>query len=92
MKVKVRLSEPIWRRVGSRRLVLELDDGAWTVAGLLDELERRYPGFATEVRDSQDMVPYSLVLNDSLVRLEQAGETAVNDGDELFVFLAVAGG
>jgi molybdopterin converting factor small subunit len=91
MKVIVKLSEPIWRVVGVRRLILELEGSEQTVADVLDELMRLYPGFEEELHGEAD-VPYSLFLRDALVRLADVGKTKVKDGDTLSILLPIGGG
>ena len=95
MRVLVKLSEPIWRTVGQRRVEVELDRDKGTVADVLRSLEERYPAFGQELCDEAGRHPrlhYSLFLNNALVRQEQAATTPVQDGDTLYVILPMAGG
>ncbi len=94
MRVRVRLTEPIWRTVGTRDAVVELSDEAPTVGTVLNELARLYPKFGEEIYSglSEGDYHYGLFLNDQIVGLAQRDEIGVKDGDEIFVLLPVAGG
>jgi molybdopterin converting factor small subunit len=91
MKVLVKLGEPIWRVVGVRRLILELEGSEKTLADVLDELMRLYPDLEEELHGEAD-VPYSLFLGDALVRLADVGKAKVKDGDKLSILLPIGGG
>lgn len=94
VKVKVKLTEPIWRTIGVRETTVELADGAHTVVEVLSELCRQYPRFAEEIYGTtgQDGYHYSLFLNDQAVGLARRDEVGIKDGDEIFILLPVAGG
>lgn len=94
VKVKVKLTEPVWRTVGTREIIVELVEEAPTVGTVLDELARRYPNFGAEIFGglNEGDYRYGLFLNDRIVGLAQRDEIGVKDGDEIFVILPIAGG
>jgi len=91
MKVTVKVGEPLRSAVGSRKVTLELPEGA-TVADLLSSLAHRYPRFRHQFYERDIDLSYALFLNDDQIKLDEAGETPMNEGDTLFIFLPVAGG
>lgn len=87
----MKVGEPLRRVVGSRKVTLELPEGA-TVADLLSSLAHRYSGFRDEFYQRGIDLPYALFLNEHQIKLDESGETPVSEGDTLFIFLPVAGG
>jgi molybdopterin synthase sulfur carrier subunit len=68
-------------------------DGA-TVGAVINEISQRYPALASRLRD-EDGNPYQYVtfyLNDEDIRFQGGFAATVNDGDELTVVPAIAGG
>lgn len=68
-------------------------DGA-TINGAIDDLIARHPALASRLRDEKGG-PYPFVtfyLNDEDVRLVGGFDTTVQDGDEVTIVPAVAGG
>ena len=94
MQVIVRMSAPLSDTIGQKRLTVELQGHNHTVADVVAALESRHPGFREKLRGDDERLglPYNLVLNESVVRLERAAMTEVLDGDTLFIFMPVAGG
>ena len=65
-----------------------------TVGEAVGDAARQFPALSTRLRDEHGN-PYPFVtfyLNDEDIRLSGGFELAVNDGDELIVVPAVAGG
>ncbi len=91
MRVTVKVGEPLRSAVGSRKVVVELPEGA-TVADLLSSLAHEYPGFRHEFYEREIDLPYALFLNDGQIKLDEVEETPVEEGDTLFIFLPAAGG
>ena len=62
-----------------------------TVAGVLDDLDRRYPGLKFRVIDEQDRIRRHMRI---FIGQDEARRTdaAVNDGGELLIFGALSGG
>ncbi|MCL5266435.1 MAG: MoaD/ThiS family protein [Chloroflexi bacterium] len=94
MKIKIRLTEPIWRTVESREVTLELANETATVGAVLSELARLHPKFGEEIYGGpgEGDYHYGLFLNDQIVGLAQREEFVAKDGDEIFILLPVAGG
>ncbi len=94
VKVKIKMTEPIWRTVGSREITVELPDGNHMVAAVLDELCRLYPRFADEIYSgsTDHSYHYGLFVNDQMVNMARRYEVGVKDGDQVLILLPVAGG
>jgi MoaD family protein len=92
MKVKVKLLKPFSDIAGKGELVLEFDGGA--VANALDRLCQNYPEMRNELYDSSGDFSYSvnIFVNDRPLTAGGEETTSVNDGDEILIFLPVAGG
>jgi sulfur-carrier protein len=91
MSVRVRIPTPLRSATdGAAELSL---DGA-TVAGLLVELETRFPAIRGRLRDEDGAVRrfVNLYVNGEDVRFKNGLETALHAGDELSIIPAVAGG
>jgi molybdopterin converting factor small subunit len=83
MQITLRLGEPFWRTVGRRNLEWTLAPSA-TLADLLDELCRAFPGLAQELQDA----PPHLFVGE-----EEADPAApLADGSHVSLLWAVAGG
>ncbi|MCC7353135.1 MAG: DNA-3-methyladenine glycosylase [Anaerolineae bacterium] len=95
MRITLKVGEPLWRQVGQRTLRLDLIEENATVAGVLRDLEARYPAFGTLLWGTgprPDSPPYNLFVNNHLVRWEAAATTPLHDGDTLYIFLPIVGG
>ena len=93
MEIFVRLDEPAWRLAGQKEITIRLDGETRTVADVIGELTTRFAGLGTELRgQTGDFVPYSLFLNDDMVRWKEVDHARVRDGDRLRVILPLAGG
>jgi MoaD family protein len=92
MKVKVRLLKPFSDIAGKGELVLEFEGGA--VANALNQLCQLYPEMRNELYDQNGAVTYSvnIFINDRPLTAGGEETTSVNDGDEILIFLPVAGG
>ena len=91
MTFTLKLGEPIWKLVGEKSLKVEMEE-AHTLADVVREMNRRYPGFLAEAQNGVFDLPYSLFVNDTLVQWEKVAQVPVHDGDKLFIFMAVSGG
>jgi molybdopterin/thiamine biosynthesis adenylyltransferase/molybdopterin converting factor small subunit len=91
MSVKVYIPTPFRRLTGNRTFV---DADGSDIVGVLTDLEQRFPGFGemvfTEERTILEHV--NVYLNNHEIRTLGGGETEVNDGDEVSVIPAIAGG
>ncbi len=96
MKITVKLGAPLSQVVGESQVILSLS-GEVTLAGLLEELQARYPAFDAGLRGKGlrfpvDRVLYSLFVNARPVAFDEAGTIRLRDGDRVYLFLPVAGG
>jgi molybdopterin converting factor small subunit len=96
VKITVKLGAPLSQVVGESKVTLDIADGA-TVAGLIDGLRARYPDFEAGLRGKglrrpSDRVLYSLFLNARPVPFDRAETVPLRDGDQVYLFLPVAGG
>ena len=91
MGVTVRIPGPL-RRVtnGADKAEIEASD----LGGLIGALEEQYPGMRERLLDENGELRYfvNLYLNNEDVRFLAGLQTAVNDGDEVSIVPAVAGG
>jgi molybdopterin synthase sulfur carrier subunit len=91
MTVSVRLPATLRPHAGGERFVVT-EPG--TVESIMSNLCERYPGIATRVLDEQGRVRrfVNIYVNGEDVRLLDRDGTRVNDGDEVIIAPAVAGG
>ncbi len=91
MLVQVNVTSVIQKTVGGQRAVTA--EGG-TVAELIDDIERRYPGFRSQLVDDGGQLHrfVNVYLNDEDVRFLQGAETALSEGDEVSILPALAGG
>ena len=91
MEVQVNVTSVIQKTVGGQRAVTA--EGG-TVAELIDDIERRYPGFRSQLVDEGGQLHrfVNVYLNDEDVRFLQGAETALSEGDEVSILPALAGG
>lgn len=91
MVVKVYIPTPFRQLTGNRAFV-DADGG--DVAGVLRDLEQRFPGFGEMVFDSSGRIPdhINVYVNNQEISALNGSETAVSDGDEISLIPAIAGG
>ena len=93
MDISIQFDEPAWRLVGQKKISVQLDAGSHTVADVIRELTKRFAGLDAELRgQTGDFIPYSLFLNDEMIRLSEVERARVQDGDRVRVILPIAGG
>lgn len=94
MKVRVKLTEPVWRTVGAREVEVDLPGENASVGAVLDKLAQEHPKFGEEVFSGSEIGDYyySLFLNDRVVNLTERSDVLAKDGDEIFVLLPIGGG
>lgn len=96
MKIIVKLGAPLSQVVGESKPILTMPQST-TLADVLGELRARYPDFEAGLRGKglrqpADKVLYSLFVNARPVPIERAEATLLRDGDQVYLFLPVAGG
>ena len=91
MAVTVHVTSVIQQAVNGQR---EFQAQGETVADLIDNLERDYPGFASTVLDEAGELRrfVNIYLNDEDVRYLGGKATAIADGDTVSFLPALAGG
>jgi len=91
MGVKVRIPTPLRRITEGKK---EVEAQAGTVASVIDELEAQFAGFRERLLDEQNNLRrfVNIFVNDEDIRFQQALDTPVQDGDEVSIVPAIAGG
>jgi molybdopterin synthase sulfur carrier subunit len=91
MSIRVRIPTPLRSATDG---VAEVSSEAATVAGLIEELESRYPAIKGRLRDETGALRrfVNLYVNGEDVRFSNGLDTSLKAGDELSIVPAVAGG
>jgi len=65
-----------------------------SVMEMIDDLERSYPGIREKILDDEDNLrrAQNIYLNNRDVRFIRGLDTPLNHGDEVAIFIAIAGG
>lgn len=71
-----------------------VDVQADTVSGLVEQLERDYPGMGGRLKGDDGALRrfINIYVNDEDVRFLQGADTALKDGDQVSIVPAIAGG
>jgi MoaD family protein len=92
MLVKVKALRPFKETLGSSELELTVDEGE-TVEGLIRELAREHPDFAVQALDDSGGIDLTLNI---MLSGKPVGEhdlaRELREGDELLLFMPLAGG
>lgn len=90
-KVKVRIPTPLKSLTGSKEII-EID--AIDIKTLIDSLESAYPGIKERLTDENGAVRrfVNLYVNEENIRELDGELTKLEDGDEISVIPAIAGG
>ena len=91
MGVQIKIPTPLRKLTGGADMV-EVD--ATTAGGALDALEAKHPGIKTKICDDSGNVRrfINVYANQEDIRFQSKLDTALNDGDELAIIPAIAGG
>jgi molybdopterin synthase sulfur carrier subunit len=90
MTVKVRIPTPLQRLTQGKE---EVEGTAGTIISLVNALDAQYPGLAERVSENGKIRRFvNIYVNDEDIRFLNAEETQVNDGDEVSIVPAIAGG
>lgn len=91
MPVTVRVPTPLRKLTGDEEVVLVQ---AGTIASTIAELERRFPGIAERLVDEKGEVRrfVNVYVNEEDIRFRDNNRTPVQDGDEVSIIPAIAGG
>jgi len=91
MTVKVRVPQPLQKSTKGLDLV---DASGSTVAEIIDDLEKKYPGIKDRLCDESGKIRrfINIYVNEEDVRFLQGDKTSIKEGDELSIIPAIAGG
>ena len=91
MAVTVRVPTPLQRLTSGQA---EVQCEGNTVAELLGDLERRYPGIKERICDERGKLRrfVNVFVNEEDIRFLQGDQTGIKDGDEVSIIPAIAGG
>ncbi len=89
--VQVHLTSVIQKVVDGQREIAA--DGS-TVGEIIEHIERRYPGFRAQIMDQQGQLHrfVNIYRNDEDIRYLGGADTELNDGDQVSILPALAGG
>jgi molybdopterin synthase sulfur carrier subunit len=91
MSVRVRIPTPLRRFTAGAE---EVGVGGSTIAGVVEDLERKHPGIKERLCDEQGRVRrfVNIYVNGDDIRFLNSLDTAVKEGDEVSIVPAIAGG
>ena len=91
MSVTVRIPTPL-RKLTQNKPEVEVSGN--TIELLIDNLDANYPGIKERIYDESDNIRrfVNIYLNDEDIRFLEGKSTVVNDGDEVSIIPAIAGG
>lgn len=91
MAVKVRIPTPL-RSLTAGESVVEVSGK--DVGEMIDRLEQRYPGLKNRICDEKNQVRrfVNIYVNEEDIRFKEGPATALNEGDEVSIVPAIAGG
>jgi len=91
MAVKVLIPTPL-QKFTDNQATIECEGG--TIATLMDTLESKFPGIKARLCDDQGELRrfVNFYVNSEDIRFLEGKETTLNDGDEVSIVPAVAGG
>ena len=90
MAIEVRIPTILRTYTGGEKAV---DGNGATLSALIDDLETSHPGLRGRLLDGADLRRFvNIYVNDEDVRFIGGLEATLNDGDEVVVLPAVAGG
>jgi len=90
MTVEVKVTANLQKLVGGQRSV---EGTGASVREILDDLERRYPGFKDLIVSNGELHRFvNIYLNDEDIRFLEQLDTPLSEGDTLSILPALAGG
>ncbi len=91
MPINVRIPPPLLSITGGKT---EVEVMSSNINNLLDELEKNYPGMKERLCDEQGELRrfVNIYVNEEDIRFLDGKETLINDGDEVSIIPAIAGG
>jgi len=91
MPVNVLIPTPLRKYTGEQETVTV---AAGTITTLVADLERQYPGIAARLTDNQGELRrfINIYVNEEDIRFLEGKDTKVNEGDNVSIVPAIAGG
>ena len=91
MSVTVRIPTPLRNLTGDQE---QVEASGSNVGEIIEALQQQHPGLKERICDENGDVRrfVNLYLNDEDIRFKDGKKTPVNDGDELSIIPAIAGG
>jgi molybdopterin synthase sulfur carrier subunit len=90
MTVRVRIPTPLQKLTQGKE---EVEGKPGTVIELINDLDRKYAGIAERISEGGKVRRFvNIYVNEEDIRFLQAERTQVNDGDEVSIVPAIAGG
>ncbi len=90
MAVKVRIPTPLQKLTNGKA---EVECNAKDVLGLIDALEKDYPGMKERLSEGGKIRRFiNIYVNEEDIRFVNKEETALKDGDNVSIVPAIAGG
>ncbi len=91
MPINVRIPPPLLPVTGGKS---EVEATSSTIGSLLDELEANYPGMKERLCDEKGELRrfVNIYVNEEDIRFLDGKETKINEGDEVSIIPAIAGG
>lgn len=93
MAIEVRIPTILRTYTGGEKSVEVDGDAASSLSALIDSLEANHPGLKDRLIDGGDLRRFvNVYINDEDVRFIGSLEATLNDGDQVVILPAVAGG
>lgn len=90
MPIRVRIPTPLQKLTDGKT---EVECAARNISGMLDELEKGYPGMRERLSEGGKVRRFiNIYVNDEDIRFLKKEETALRDGDTVSIVPAIAGG
>ncbi|VAX24819.1 MoaD/ThiS family protein clustered with threonine synthase [hydrothermal vent metagenome] len=89
--VKVRIPTPLQKLTGNKG---EVEGEGLDIKDMFDNLEKKFPGFKERIYDEEGALRrfINIYVNEEDIRFLDGEKTALNDGDDISVIPAIAGG
>src|SRR5512134_3696533 len=90
MSIRVRIPTPLQKLTNGKT---EVECGAQNITGMIEELEKGYPGMRERLSDGGKVRRFiNIYVNDEDIRFLNKEETVLKDGDTVSIVPAIAGG